>query len=100
MAIRRSIVDRHPWVVRNIYKAFVRANEVAEAQRMMHVEYHLAAGLLSVDAHEALRTPLVRHGIKANRHVLETAARYSLEQGLTPRLIALGDVFAKATMDL
>jgi len=100
MAIRRSIVEKHPWIVLNVYKAFVRANELAEAQRMTHVEYHLAAGLLPVEAHEALRAPLVRHGIKANRPVLETAARYSLEQGLTPRLISLDEVFARSTMDL
>ena len=56
--------------------------------------------LLEDDAHEALRTPLVRHGIQANRNVLETVARYSLEQGLTPRLIALDEVFARSTLDL
>jgi hypothetical protein len=46
-----------------------------------------------------LRAPLVRHGIAANRKVLETAARYSHEQGLTPRLLALEEVFAASTME-
>jgi 4,5-dihydroxyphthalate decarboxylase len=100
MAIRRSTVDRHPWVVLNLYKAFARANDLAEAQRLEHVEYHVAAGLVPREASEALRTPLVRHGIKANRAVLETAARYSHEQGLTPRVVPLEDVFAASTMDV
>lgn len=100
MAVRRSIVDRHPWVVLNLFKAFARASELADRQRLEHVEYHLASGLLAPEQYEALRTPLVRHGIKANRHVLETAARYSLEQGLTPRLIPLEEVFAANTMDV
>jgi len=100
MALRRAILDQHPWVVLNLFKAFQRANELAERQRMAHVEYHLAAGLLSQDTYDALGTPLVRHGVKANRHVLETAARYSLEQGLTPRLIPLEEVFAASTLDL
>jgi hypothetical protein len=31
---------------------------------------------------------------------LEQIARYSLEQGLTPRLIPLEEVFAASTMDM
>jgi len=56
-------------------------------------------GLVPREASDALRTPLVRHGIAANRKVLETAARYSHEQGLTPRLLALEEVFAPSAME-
>ena len=48
---------------------------------------------------EALRTPLLRHGVEANRRVLETAAQYSVEQGLTPRLVKLEEVFAACTLE-
>jgi len=99
MVIRREIAEKHPWVVLNLYKAFERANEIANRERMEHVEYHLAAGLLPKEAKEALRVPLVRHGIRANRQVLETAARYSHEQGLTPRCLALEEVFAANAME-
>jgi 4,5-dihydroxyphthalate decarboxylase len=100
MAVRKSIVDQHPWVVLNLYKAFVQASEIANQQRLEHVEYHVAAGMLPSAVNEALRTPLVQHGVKANRAVLETAALYSHEQGLTPRVIPLDEVFAPSTMDL
>jgi 4,5-dihydroxyphthalate decarboxylase len=99
MAIRREIVEKHPWVVLNIFKMFERANEIAEAQRMEHVENHLNAGLITPEVADALRVPLFRHGIKANRTVLETAAEYSHEQGLTPRLMKLDEVFAASTLD-
>ncbi len=99
MVIKREIAEAHPWVVLNILKAFVAANEIADAQRMEHIEYYRAAGLLSYEAYEALREPLVRHGIVANRPTLETLAQYSLEQGLTPRLMSLDEVFAKSTLD-
>ena len=46
-----------------------------------------------------LAANLVQHGGVANRRTLETAAKYSYEQGLTPRLIALDEVFAESTMD-
>ncbi|MDP6805334.1 MAG: hypothetical protein QF902_08380 [Rhodospirillales bacterium] len=99
MVIKREVAEAHPWAVLNILKAFVAANELADRQRLEHVEYYRASGLLTADAHEALKEPLVRHGIVANRVTLETAAQYSLEQGLTPRLIALDEVFARSTLD-
>ena len=66
---------------------------------MEHVHYYLETGLLAREARAALETPLLTHGIVANRKVLETVAQYSHEQGLTPRVMPLGDVFAASTLD-
>jgi len=99
MVIRKEIVEKHPWVVLNLYKAFERANEIANRERLEHAEYHRAAGLLSGEAKDALGVQLVHHGIKANRKVLETAASYSHEQGLTSRAVALEEVFAASAME-
>ena len=100
MCIKREIAEQHPWLIGNLVKAFQRAGEIADAERMTHVEAHLDTGLLPVAAGDALRQPVIRHGIVANRQVLETAAAYSLEQGLTPRLVRLDEVFHPATMVL
>jgi 4,5-dihydroxyphthalate decarboxylase len=100
MVIKREIVERHPWVVLNLFKAFQKANEIAEKARMEAVAYHLETGLLTPEARKALATPLIRHGIAANRKVLETAAQYSFEQGLTPRLMTLDELFAPQVMAL
>jgi len=94
MVIRRSLADQHPWAVLNLLKAFEAANDIANQQRMEHVDYHLTAGLIPPETAKALRQPIIRHGIKANRLTLETAAAYSVEQGLTPRLMKLDDLFA------
>jgi 4,5-dihydroxyphthalate decarboxylase len=99
MVIRRELAQRHPWAVLNLMKAFDRANEIAERQRLEHAAYHVATGLVPPEAAQGLRTPLVRHGVKANRKVLETAAQYSLEQGLTPRRVGLEEVFASSTLE-
>ena len=99
MVVRKEIAERHPWVVLNLLKAFERANEMASRERLQHVEYHRATGLITPEAARALQTSLVRHGIKANRHALETAARYSHEQGLTLRLVGLEEVFAASTLE-
>lgn len=99
MVIRREIAEKHPWTILNIFKAFQRANEIAEKQRMEAVGYHLETGLLPPDARKALATPLIRHGIAANRKVLETTAQYSHEQGLTPRLVGIDELFAPSVME-
>jgi len=99
MVIKREIVDRHPWTVLNLFKAFARANDIAEKARMEAVAYHLETGLLPPEARKALATPLIRHGIAANRKVLETTAQYSFEQGLTPRLVKIEEMFAPSVME-
>jgi 4,5-dihydroxyphthalate decarboxylase len=98
MVIKRELAEQHPWAMTNILKAFNRANDFANRQRTEHVEYHIETGLLPAQARKALATPIVFHGIDANRHVLETIAQYSLEQGLTPRLMKLDELFAASVM--
>ncbi len=75
------------------------ANEFADKARQEAVGYHLETGLLPPEAREALATPLIRHGIKVNRKVLETTAQYSFEQGLTPRLVKIEEMFAPSVME-
>jgi 4,5-dihydroxyphthalate decarboxylase len=98
MVIKRGLAEKHPWAVLNILKAFTHANEVANRQRAEQAEYHIETGLLPADATKALQVPIVSHGIDANRRVLETVAQYSLEQGLTPRLMKLDELFAASAM--
>jgi 4,5-dihydroxyphthalate decarboxylase len=52
----------------------------------------LEAGPLGVDPYP--------YGVKSNQKVLETIARYSYAQGLTPRLVGLDEVFAPSTLEL
>jgi 4,5-dihydroxyphthalate decarboxylase len=99
MIIRRTIAEHHPWVILNLVKAYDAADEIANRQRIEHVDYHVAKGVLSPDAARELRKPAIAHGVKANRAVLETAAGYSVEQGLTPRLMNVDDLFAESTLN-
>ena len=96
MVMKRELAERHPWVVLNVLKAFERANAIAEHERIEQARYHIDTGLV---AEQALRTPLLKHGVKANRLVLETAAQYSQEQGLTPRRVKLEELFAASALE-
>jgi 4,5-dihydroxyphthalate decarboxylase len=99
MVVKRAVFERNPWVVTNILKAFHQANDIADSERREHVAYHLETGLVPADYREALSKRIITHGLKANRETLETAARYSNQQGLTPRIMPMDDLFAAAALD-
>ena len=44
MVVRREIAEKHPWVVLNLLKAYGKANEIANQQRIAQVEYHVWSG--------------------------------------------------------
>jgi 4,5-dihydroxyphthalate decarboxylase len=99
MAIKRAVFEREPWVVLNIIKAFAAANDIAEAERSEHAAYHFETGLVPQDYRKALATRLITHGLKANRAVLETAAKFSNQQGLTPRVMPMEELFAPNALE-
>src|SRR5690606_16838853 len=98
MVIKRELVEKHPWVVLNIFNAFVEANRVVDRQRLAHAAYWLETGMLPKSARETLQRPLADYGVVANRGVLEAISRYSFEQGLTSRRLQLDEVFAANTL--
>ena len=54
MVIKRTLAEKHPWVILNLMKAFDKANAIANRQRVEHVNEHLAVGLIPGDAKAAL----------------------------------------------
>jgi 4,5-dihydroxyphthalate decarboxylase len=82
----------------SIYHAMVEANEAANKERIEHMQYYIETGLVPRENAGMIAEPIVRHGLKANRKTLETCARYSHEQGLTPRLMTLEKLFAPSTL--
>jgi 4,5-dihydroxyphthalate decarboxylase len=99
MAVKRAVFEQYPWLAINILNAFKEANDIAESERREHVAYHLETGLLPPDYRRAIATPLITHGLKANRATLETAAKYSNQQGLTPRVMPMNQLFAPNVLE-
>jgi 4,5-dihydroxyphthalate decarboxylase len=100
MVVRRSVLEQHPWVAINLYKAFEAAKEHVAARTRELNDGYFQLGLLPPEAHAALATDPFPYGVRANRRVLETIAEYSHDQGLTPRVLALDELFAPSTLDL
>lgn len=100
VVVRKDIVKRHPWVMLNLFSAFVEAKQIASDQTSSSVGPFFDTGLLSCDAREDLAVDLYPYGVHANQHLLETITRYSFEQGLTPRQIGLEEIFYAPTLEL
>jgi hypothetical protein len=57
-------------------------------------------GLMAPESKKSLEADPFAYGVRANRKVLEAIAQFSFEQGRTPRLLKLEEVFHPATLDL
>lgn len=99
MVIKRAAFERNSWAVTSILKAFDQANDIADAEPREHVAYHLETGLVPPDYRKPLATRIIRHGLKANRATLETAAKYSNQQSLTRRIMTMDELFAANALD-
>lgn len=100
MVVKRSVLEAHPWVAINLYKAFAEARDRVQARAQELARVYFELGMLPVEQRGVLATDPYPYGVQANRQVLETIAAYSHEQGLTPRLVKLDEVFAPSTMEL
>jgi 4,5-dihydroxyphthalate decarboxylase len=102
VGIRRDIHERHPWLAATIYKAFVQAKRLADAEFAETTA--LKIGLPWVNAEfdatrELMGDDFWSYGIDAaNRTTLSAMARYSYEQGLAVRLVTVEEMFAPSTM--
>ena len=96
VVVRAELSRRHPWLATSLYKAFCDAKELA-VRRLANV------GVV-VDTLPWLRAELDAtielmgadywpYGIAANEHVLQTAIRYSHEQGLIPKPLPVDELF-------
>jgi 4,5-dihydroxyphthalate decarboxylase len=100
MVMRRSLYEQHPWLALNIYNAYRLAKEQVMKRTFDLASTHIELGWLPEGAAAALRTDVYPYGVRSNRKTLETLAAYSFEQGLTPRQLALEEIFAPSTLDL
>jgi 4,5-dihydroxyphthalate decarboxylase len=103
IGIRRSLVERHPWLGVSVYKAFLKAK--ALCMHELGQIGHLATSLpWSVAEYDRVRGVMGEdfwsYGAEKNRHVLETLTRYSFEQGLSARKLDVDELFVRSTSDL
>jgi len=100
VVVRRTLLDKYPWLALNLYTAFNEAKHQVAAAAQGHNGSYLEAGLLDASAKAGLAKDPMAYGVKAARPVLETIMQYVHEQGLSKRRVKLDEIFAASTLDV
>ena len=101
LGIRRDIYDKNRWLAASLYKAFLKAKRLADAEFVETTA--LKIGLPWITAEYEATTEIMgqefwSYGVDANRKTLATMARYSYEQGLAVRLVDVDEMFAEGNL--
>jgi 4,5-dihydroxyphthalate decarboxylase len=103
IGVRMALAERYPWLPASVYKAFVRAKELAAADLRA-----LAAPILmlpwteqeTVETMALMGKDFWRYGISENAREIETLARWSHAQGLAERFVPASELFARSTFEI
>jgi 4,5-dihydroxyphthalate decarboxylase len=100
VVIRRELYEKSPFIATALTNAFQQAKQQAYDRLDRDL---LPVPWMNLDleyAQQVMGKDLYPYGVKQNIPTLEAATLYSYEQGLTPRQLAVGELFAPETLDL
>lgn len=96
IAMKRSVLDEHPWVARNLLNAFVESKD-RSLERLLDPavsRYPLPwLAPFAADLQERFDGDPFPFGIERNRPTLERFLRYTAEQGIAKRRVEPEDIF-------
>ena len=101
VGIRNELVDQHPWLPASVYKAFLEAKKISDSDLTQVAALKVTLPWLTAELEktkQVMGEDYWPYGIDANRHTLETMARYSYEQGLATRLLGVEEMFAESAL--
>jgi 4,5-dihydroxyphthalate decarboxylase len=103
VVVRSDVLEQHPWVARNLFDAFVAAKNKAYRELNGNIAAlpYMLPWLVEYleDTRQVMGNDFWPYGVEPNRKTIETLIRYSVSQGLSPRPVAVEDLFAKATQE-
>lgn len=103
VGIKKSLVERLPWLPATVYKAFCQAKDVAvrELAELSVARVTLPWPDVNLqDARELMGADFWRYGVKESAHEVETLVRYSVEQGLAARKMDLKEIFHPSVFEV
>ena len=98
VAVRRDVLNKNPWIARNLFNAFVEAKRRA-IERAFDGTVSLYpipwADTRAQQGRDLLGKDYFPYGIEENRTTLEAFLRYAYEQGVCKRLLKVDELFPK-----
>ncbi|HEY4774744.1 MAG TPA: ABC transporter substrate-binding protein [Xanthobacteraceae bacterium] len=102
VGVRRTLVDKHPWLPAAVFKAF----EASKAAALAHLSDTSASKVTLPFVEEQLKgarelmgEDYWAYGVAPNRKALETFLRHHHGQGLSPRLVTVEELFHPSTYE-
>lgn len=96
IVIKSAVLERHPWIAMNLFKAF----EEAKANALRHLGRATTSRVPFPGAYHAVEhaksifgDDCWPYGVEANRRTLEAFIQYSHEQGVTARRLNIDELF-------
>lgn len=100
VAIRRELAEEHPWLPANVYRAFVEAKALAIHDLEQTNVLRVTLPWVPIDdVRELMGEDYWPYGARANREQLEAVTRWSHDEGLATRPLAIDDLFYPSTLD-
>jgi 4,5-dihydroxyphthalate decarboxylase len=101
VAIRRELVDRHPWIAGNLMKAFeeARRRSIERALDDTHPQFPIPWCFeYARRAKEMFGEDYWPYGIESNRRTLEAFLGFAYEQGVCHRHLKVEELFPKQVL--
>jgi 4,5-dihydroxyphthalate decarboxylase len=102
VGIRRDIYEQHPWLAFNLYKAFVEAKRISQAELFETAALKIGLPWVvssALSAQDVMGPDIFPYGVEASRPTLEAAIRYSMQQHMAVRQVGIQELFPATTMD-
>ncbi|MBI3091379.1 MAG: ABC transporter substrate-binding protein [Candidatus Tectomicrobia bacterium] len=101
LVIRNDILERHPWVAANLYKAFQESKaRCLEAMYFSGALPYTIPWLIPAieEGRQVLGEDPWPYGVRASRATLEALVQYSCEQQLSARKMEVEEIFVPSTV--
>ena len=103
IGIRRSIVEKHPWLPVNVYVGFLKAKQLCygEMEEVGHLAHTMPWPVYELEqVRNLMGVDHWKYGVIENQKEISAMTRYSFDQGISARKLEPEDLFAESTFEL
>jgi 4,5-dihydroxyphthalate decarboxylase len=103
VGVRKSLLNDHPWLSRTLFNVFEQAKQMAVADLEITQAPRITLPWVVAElaaTRRVLGDDFWPYGVRKNKVTLQALLRHSYEDGLTPRLLRLEDIFSADTLSL